>query len=309
VYRSNLPTANTPPSPPENLNATTSGDGTVTFRWDAAKDVETPAEGLTYNLRVGTTPGGDEILSAMADASNGRRLIPALGNVGHNLSWSLSRPPLHGTYWSVQAIDGALEGSEFAFEKMVGVLAIQVEGRATASGIELTWEIQATSGIQSLLIRCGENDGMLAPREEFARSEVAARGRWLDTEARWGTRYRYCVSVQVEGIWVDSEEIEVTAEGSEVPEGTRMVAAVPNPFNPRTTLRFALAEASDISLRIFDVAGRQVREFRLQGLPAGWHETDWDGTDEADRRVASGSYLVRLEASNRHDQIRVLLIK
>ena len=83
----------------------------------------------------------------------------------------------------------------------------------------------------------------------------------------------------------------------------------PNPFNPQTTLRFALAEAGDVRIRVFDVAGRQVRALQLPGLPVGWHEAEWNGTDAAGPRVASGSYLVRLEAPNRYDQIRVLLLK
>ena len=79
----------------------------------------TPQVGLSYNLRVGTTSGGDEVFSGMADGSGWRR-IPALGNAQENLSWTLALPA--GTYfWSVQATDTAFAGSPWAPEETVVV--------------------------------------------------------------------------------------------------------------------------------------------------------------------------------------------
>jgi FG-GAP-like repeat/FlgD Ig-like domain/Bacterial Ig-like domain len=112
VYENDTAVANTPPSVPENLSVSIVGT-TATFSWDAATDAETPAAGLTYNLRVGTTLYGSEICSAMADAATGYRSIPAIGNVNHNLSWQIELPDDDPIYWSVQAIDGAYAGSAF----------------------------------------------------------------------------------------------------------------------------------------------------------------------------------------------------
>lgn len=72
----------------------------------------TPADGLTYNLRLGTTPGGSELLSPMANPGDGYRRVPRLGNTGHETSWEIVLPnPLPTTvYWSVQAVDAAWAG-------------------------------------------------------------------------------------------------------------------------------------------------------------------------------------------------------
>jgi len=114
VYRNLTSTANTPPSAPTNLSVHLSGSA-ATFSWDPATDAETPSAGLTYNLRVGTTPGGDEICSAMASPT-GYRLIPAMGNTNHYTSCPLTLPQPFTPpyYWSVQAVDGAFVGSAFA---------------------------------------------------------------------------------------------------------------------------------------------------------------------------------------------------
>ena len=110
-----LPPGNAPPMAPDRLQATPQGDA-VTLSWEVATDGLTPAPGLTYNLRVGTTPGGSEVVSPMAVPETGHRLLPEPGNTGHNTWWSVRRLPPGTYYWSVQAIDTSFKGSLFASE-------------------------------------------------------------------------------------------------------------------------------------------------------------------------------------------------
>ena len=113
VYRNLSDHANTAPRPPSNPVATWSNEA-LHLSWDAASDAETPSSGLSYNVRVGTTPGGSEIVSAMADPATGLRRVVALGNAGSNTSFLL-RGLVPGTYyWAVQAIDTSSAGSRFA---------------------------------------------------------------------------------------------------------------------------------------------------------------------------------------------------
>jgi predicted nucleotidyltransferase len=126
IYRNDACLPNTPPTAPGALNSSVA-DGRVTFTWSASTDAQTPAPGLHYNLRVGTTPGGDEISSALASASGYRRVV-RLGNAQQS-GWKLQLPP--GTYyWSVQAIDPAFAGSPFAAEQTFAVGAVDVPNAA-----------------------------------------------------------------------------------------------------------------------------------------------------------------------------------
>ncbi len=117
VYHNNTSLANTPPSAPTGLMATTNGS-LLTLSWNAAADAQTSASGLSYNLRIGTSPGGVDILSPEADVATGYRLIPAFGNVGETLSNTTYASALPGGfyYWSVQAVDTSFAGSPFAAE-------------------------------------------------------------------------------------------------------------------------------------------------------------------------------------------------
>ena len=114
VYRGRTTTANTQPLIPTNLSTNISGSK-VTFSWSSPTDEQTPSTGLSYNLRVGTAPGGYDIVSPMS-ADDGYRKIPHRGLFQTTNNSYLILPS--GTYyWSVQAIDGGFMGSAFANEQ------------------------------------------------------------------------------------------------------------------------------------------------------------------------------------------------
>lgn len=88
------------------------------------------------------------------------------------------------------------------------------------------------------------------------------------------------------------------------------VVAAPNPFNPRTSIRFDLDRDASVELDLVDLAGRHVRTLRSrEHLRAGRHTLVWDGRDDGGAPVASGSYLVRLRAGALTSTARVILIR
>ena len=99
----------------------------VTFNWNQGSDEETPASGLYYNLRVGTSPGASDIMSA-ASLSDGTPLAPRLGNTFQNTSWTLNGLADGTYYWSVQSIDAGFDGSAFSAEQTVVVGEIDPPG-------------------------------------------------------------------------------------------------------------------------------------------------------------------------------------
>lgn len=92
--------------------------------------------------------------------------------------------------------------------------------------------------------------------------------------------------------------------------GLALLPPSPNPFNPRTTVAFESPGQAPVSLRVYDVAGRQVATL-LDGavLPEGRHLATWDGRDDAGRPVVGGAYLLRLESGGRVEVRKALLLK
>lgn len=93
------------------------------------------------------------------------------------------------------------------------------------------------------------------------------------------------------------------------PQATEIVVA-PNPFNPRTSVRFDLERDASVELDLVDLSGRHVRTLRdREHLGAGRHAVVWDGRDDGGAPVASGSYVVRLRAGRQTSTARVTLIR
>jgi flagellar hook assembly protein FlgD len=88
------------------------------------------------------------------------------------------------------------------------------------------------------------------------------------------------------------------------------VTCYPNPFNPGTTVSFALARSGPVAVRVFDARGRLVRALLDgQSRSAGRHEIAWDGRDAAGQACASGVYLVRVDAGGQPQTGRMLLVR
>lgn len=94
------------------------------------------------------------------------------------------------------------------------------------------------------------------------------------------------------------------------PRATGIVAAVPNPFNPTLAVTFELDRAGSVSVDVFDLQGRRVRRLWAGDLAAGRHDLAWDGSDDSGRRLASGTYVLRLAVpGGRTDHRRVTMLK
>ncbi|MBK8165076.1 MAG: hypothetical protein IPK64_03815 [bacterium] len=83
----------------------------------------------------------------------------------------------------------------------------------------------------------------------------------------------------------------------------------PNPFSGGTRLAFSVARASEVSLEIFDLAGRRVRHLIATALPAGRHDAHWDGRDDRGAPVASGLYHARLAIGDWSATKRMLMVR
>jgi len=83
----------------------------------------------------------------------------------------------------------------------------------------------------------------------------------------------------------------------------------PNPFNPVTRIPFTTGVPGRVRLRVFDVAGREVKTLLDAWCEAGAHAETWNGTDAAGRPVAAGTYVCRLEQGRRQASGTMVLIK
>ncbi len=89
----------------------------------------------------------------------------------------------------------------------------------------------------------------------------------------------------------------------------RLLPARPNPFNPTTTIGYALRIDAAVEIDVYDVAGRRVRTLVRDVLPAGDYEAIWDGRNDDAQLVASGVYLYSLRVGDAAETRRMVLLK
>ena len=85
---------------------------------------------------------------------------------------------------------------------------------------------------------------------------------------------------------------------------SRLDRCWPNPFNPKTTVRYTLAEAGPVQLCVFDLQGRLVADLFAGTQSAGSHTVTWDAGD-----LGSGVYFVRLTGERLSESQKVVLTK
>ncbi|RMH70709.1 MAG: choice-of-anchor D domain-containing protein [Gemmatimonadetes bacterium] len=95
-----------------------------------------------------------------------------------------------------------------------------------------------------------------------------------------------------------------------VPEQVTLHQNVPNPFNPKTAIRYELPQSMAVHLQVYDVAGRLVQTL-LDGATqaAGQYTVEWNGTDLSGQPVSSGLYFYRLETGEFTDMKSMILLR
>ena len=82
----------------------------------------------------------------------------------------------------------------------------------------------------------------------------------------------------------------------------------PNPFNPATTIKYALPQAADVELAVYNVVGQVVRTLVAEHQSAGRYVVEWDATDDSGRSLSSGMYFYRLQAGEEFHEVKKMLL-
>lgn len=89
----------------------------------------------------------------------------------------------------------------------------------------------------------------------------------------------------------------------------RLYQNEPNPFNPRTAIRFSVAARGHVELSIYDIGGRLVRTLVGKPMDAGLHTVVWDGMDNGGHKVGSGIYWSQLRVGDYISNKKLVLLK
>lgn len=108
------------------------------------------------------------------------------------------------------------------------------------------------------------------------------------------------------GFWYINTENFITNVEDQLstPTEYQLEQNYPNPFNPATVIRFAVPERSMVSLKVYDIIGREIANLISEERVAGWYEYSFDAS-----HLASGIYIYRLTAASKVFSKKMMLIK
>ena len=104
-------------------------------------------------------------------------------------------------------------------------------------------------------------------------------------------------------------EVTDVSDDQIIPTQFELSQNYPNPFNPTTKISYSLPQSSFVSIKVYDMLGREVRSLISNEMVAGNHSVDWNGDDNNGIKVASGTYVYRITAGDFIAVKKMMLIK
>jgi hypothetical protein len=105
------------------------------------------------------------------------------------------------------------------------------------------------------------------------------------------------------------DEATDVSGGTATPGSFGLNQNYPNPFNPTTTIEYGLPVRSHVTIDVYNMLGQVVCRLLDREESAGDHTVVWDGTDESGKSVATGIYLYHLQAGDKAETKKMLLLK
>lgn len=109
--------------------------------------------------------------------------------------------------------------------------------------------------------------------------------------------------------WVEGAQLPLPSLEMDLPDHPELSVNFPNPFNPDTTIPFAVSEPAHVQLLIYSPLGQLVRTLVEDVIEPGYHRIVWDGKNDLGRQVSSGVYLVRFRQGDFVATRKALLVK
>jgi hypothetical protein len=191
--------------------------------------------------------------------------------------------------------------------EIVATLLQAFEANFVSDGVHVEWTLSEVSpGAEFVVLRAQEPYNNF---KELPSSEMSQEGlsfTFVDKDYEPGESYRYRVDVYEDGRRKNLFETDAVS----IPAMPLTLGQnYPNPFNPSTVIQYYLPEACKVSLRVYDVAGREISCLVDREQTKGKHQIDWKGVDARGNPVGSGVYFYRFTAGKESVVKKMILLR
>lgn len=175
-----------------------------------------------------------------------------------------------------------------------------------------TWDFEVTTNVRDLVMLTFEELDTVPPEFEVwlvdGTAGVTQNLRETNTYTIAGPLEAH--PKQLSLVVGQSDFVETEGVGRDLPTAFSLSQNFPNPFTAATTIPYALSKPSTVTLAVYSILGERVATIlQSEEKLAGYHAAIWDGRNDADTPVASGVYLVKMQAEDFVAIERVVMIK
>jgi hypothetical protein len=227
--------------------------------------------------------------------------------------WSIINNDSNFTFWqyTYAAIGGpsfpgakAIRINYYSYAENVGtkdVLKTKVYNNVNlGDSIKFDWAYAQRPGFEDrLVVKISVDGGNTFPYTIFDRQGAALgtappqSASFVPTAGQWGTfAARYGAVTGLEPI------------SNITPSKFELLQNYPNPFNPTTNIRYQISNNSYVSLKVYDILGKEIATLVNENLKAGTYEARFDASN-----ISSGVYFYKIIAGNFTDVKKMLIIK
>ncbi len=214
------------------------------------------------------------------------------------------------------------EGQETLPVELTGFNATYTNVAEGASFVSIEWTTGSESNILGYYVLRNESEDLETAYRVNSGVETATNSvtgssySYIDDEIDTNTTYYY---------WLESVELSNTneffgpvmvkvedhhdVEDIVIPQFTSLRSVYPNPFNPSTSVRFYVKEAQNVKINVYNVKGQLISELANDNYGQGFHDLVWNGKDNSGADCASGMYFFKMEAAEKTQIKKALLVK
>lgn len=184
-------------------------------------------------------------------------------------------------------------------------------------GVTISWTTQSEQNCAGFnILRSSSMEGGF---EKVSADMIPGQGnstslvnyRFTDPNVAWDRTYFYKIQ-EISTMFMDTSKTfygPLSVITGEAPDKFGLSQNYPNPFNPRTEIAYKITEASKVTIKVYNLLGKEMKTLVDDNLPAGIYKTEWDGTDGLGHDAPSGLYLYRIMAGDRSEMHRMTKMK
>ena len=192
-------------------------------------------------------------------------------------------------------------------------------------GLSVVYDAEVLEYVRTVTTNSLLGEGELATPRAITQTEgqvdIAAYGETV-TEGVLGMSMVFRTKADIENTYIEVTDSQVRDGDFAVntvalpapvqiqtrPEAFALANNYPNPFNPATTIKYALPEASQVRLEVFNVVGQVVSTLVDNNQNAGRYMVQWDATNDQGHSLSSGLYFYRLQAGGEFLEVKKMLL-